>query len=108
MMPAMQIDLPRRVQPELLDQLEAADPRAQRTRGDLRRINRILAALAIIRDGLDRIAAKNPPRAILELGAGDGSLMLRLAKQRKAQWPNVAVTLLDRQKSVDTLTLAGI
>jgi cyclopropane fatty-acyl-phospholipid synthase-like methyltransferase len=35
---------------------------------------------------------------ILELGAGDGSLMLRLAKQRKGQWPQVAVTLLDRRR----------
>jgi len=105
---AMSFDLPRRVEPELLDLLEAADPRAKRTRGDLRRINRILAALAIVRDGLDRIATTTPLSTILELGAGDGSLMLRVAKQRKSNWPNVAVTLLDRQQSVDALTLAGI
>ena len=35
-------------------------------------------------------------------------MMLRLAKHRKAKWPNVAVTLLDRQNVVNALTLAGI
>src|SRR5256885_7979812 len=86
---AMPFDLPRRiVEPELLDQLAADDPRARVARSDLRRINRVLATLAIVLAGLDRIVAKSrPPLTMLELGAGDGSLMLRIAKHRKARWP---------------------
>jgi 2-polyprenyl-3-methyl-5-hydroxy-6-metoxy-1,4-benzoquinol methylase len=101
-------ELPRRVEPEWLDRLTADDPRARRTRHDLRRINRAMATLSIVVDGIDRLCGAMPPRTILDLGAGDGSLMLRVAKQRKTRWPNVAVTLLDRQPSIDALTLAGI
>jgi hypothetical protein len=106
--PAPRHDLPRRVEPEWLDRLAADDPQARRTRHDLRRINRAMSTLSIVVDGLDRLVAGNAPKTILDLGAGDGSLMLRVAKQRKSRWPNAAVTLLDRQKSVDALTLAGI
>lgn len=101
-------DLPRRVEPEWLDRLAADDPQARRTRHDLRRINRAMATLSIVVAGLDRVVASRAPRTILDLGAGDGSLMLRVAKQRKSHWPDVAVTLLDRKTSVDALTLAGI
>lgn len=107
-LPASRHDLPRRVEPEWLDRLAADDPRARRTRHDLRRINRAMSTLSIVVDGLDRLVDGRVPKTILDLGAGDGSLMLRVAKQRKSRWPDVAVTLLDRQKSVDALTLAGI
>jgi len=101
-------ELPRRVEPEWLDRLAVDDPRARRTRHDLRRINRAMSTLSIVVGGLDKLVDGVAPTTILDLGAGDGSLMLRVAKQRKSEWPNVAVTLLDRQQSVDALTLAGI
>jgi hypothetical protein len=105
----MPFDLPRRIEAEMLDQLAIDDPRARAARGDMRRINWALATLSIVLRGLDRIVDETaPPRTILELGAGDGSLMLRIAKHRKKRWPNVAVTLLDRQNVVNALTLAGI
>ncbi|MGH8202050.1 MAG: methyltransferase domain-containing protein [Steroidobacteraceae bacterium] len=37
------------------------------------------------------------PRRILELGAGDGSLMLRLAQSLRPLWRDVEVTFIDRQ-----------
>src|SRR4051794_3460879 len=101
-------DLPRRVEPEWLDRLAGDDPQARRTRHDLRRINRAMRTLSIVLDGLDQVSQSVAPKTILDLGAGDGSLMLRVAKQRKVRWPHVAVTLLDRQASIDALTLAGI
>jgi 2-polyprenyl-3-methyl-5-hydroxy-6-metoxy-1,4-benzoquinol methylase len=107
-MTALSLELPRRVEPELLDELPADDPRARRTRLDLRRINRAMATLAIVLDGVDRIAGDTPPRSILDIGAGDGSLTLRIAKRRRTRWPKVAITLLDRHKAADPLTLAGI
>lgn len=98
--------LPRRVEPELLDELGADDPRARQSRADLRRIHRAMATLPILRNALDSISA-NPPRRILELGAGDGSLMLRLAQQRAQAWPAVHLDMLDRVASIDARTQSG-
>lgn len=100
--------LPRRVEAELLDDLAAGDPRAQRSRDDLRRLHRAMGTLSIALRALDRATLNSPPRTILELGAGDGSMMLRLAQRRAARWPGVKVTLLDRLDLVDTATLGGL
>ena len=99
--------LPRRVQPEVLDALGADDPAAQRSRRDLRRLHHAIGTLPILVNALDR-SLDHPPHRILELGAGDGSMLLRLAKCRAARWPGVAVTLLDRQGVVETQTLQGL
>ncbi|MGH8744396.1 MAG: class I SAM-dependent methyltransferase, partial [Burkholderiales bacterium] len=40
------------------------------------------------------------PHVLLELGAGDGSFMLRLARRLAPRWKNVKVILLDRQNIV--------
>lgn len=103
----MAMSLPRRIEPELLDDLAVTDPRAQRSRDDLRRIHLAMATLSIMLRALDRATASSPPRTILELGAGDGSLMLRLARRRAARWPGVNLTLLDRLDLVDATTLKG-
>ena len=100
--------LQRRVQPELLDALPSEDARARRSRADLRRLNRIMRSVPIALSALDRVAQNAPPHSILELGAGDGSLMLDIARHRATRWPDVAVTLLDRQSTVETKTLERI
>lgn len=99
--------LPRRVLPELLDELPADDPRAVRSRADLRRVNRIMGARALLLGALDK-AAPQGPRRLVELGSGDGTMMLRLAKSRARRWPDVQVTLLDMQPVVRAETLSGI
>jgi len=104
----MNLSLPRRVEPELLDDLPAADPRARRSRADLRRLHRAMATLSIVVRALDRGTAGAPPSSLLELGAGDGSLLLRLAQQRGARWPGLRVTLLDRLDLVAPDTLDGL
>ena len=43
--------------------------------------------------------------SILELGAGDGSLLLRLAAAVRPRWPGVKLTLLDRQRIVNSETV---
>jgi hypothetical protein len=92
--------LPRHVQPEILDVLDGDDVDARRSRRDLRRINRAMATLAVVLPALDRVAAPARPRTLLELGAGDGSLMLRVARRRASDWPALNVVLLDRQPLV--------
>lgn len=104
----MDLSLPRRVEPEMLDSLAAEDPHAQRSRQDLRRLQRAMATLTIVQNALDRSASDFAPRTLLELGAGDGSLMLRLARRRAKRWPDLSVMLLDRLSLVATETLDGM
>jgi Methyltransferase domain len=91
------------VQPELLDDLAPGDARAIHSRADLRRLNRVMRHAAILSAALVRYASR-PPRVIAELGAGDGTLMLALARQLSSRWPGVRVILLDRQELVSNAT----
>lgn len=90
----------RSVRAEILDELAPADARARRSRRDLQRVNRVMGSCAILRPAVGRalasLTASAAPR-ILELGAGDGTLALRLARGLAARWPSVELTLLDRQ-----------
>jgi len=104
----MELSLPRRVEPELLDRLGPEDPRAQRSRSDLRRIHRAMATLRILQRALDRSTRGFVPRTLLELGAGDGSLMSCLARRQAPRWPDVRVTLLDQLNVVAPSTLDGM
>ena len=103
----MNIDQPRRPEPEILDGLAAADPRAQRSRMDLRRIHRAMGTLSIMRRALEWATASSCPQRLLEIGAGDGSLLLRLGQCKAARWPALNVTLLDRVETVEAQTLEG-
>lgn len=94
----MHSSFPRQLGSEILDDLAEDDPRAVRSRRDLQRINRVMGSAGILCKALSR--AGQAPRRMLELGAGDGSLMLRLARRLAPAWPNVHVTLLDRQDLV--------
>jgi len=99
--------MPRRVEPELLDALPSDDPRAVRSRNDLRRVNRLMGTQAVIGDALDGLLRERSSARVIELGAGDGTLMLRLARQRARKWPKVRLGLLDMQPVVRAETLMG-
>lgn len=92
------------VQPELLDVLSPEHPAAARARRDLQRLNRLLRHHAILERAL-RSAFREPPRRLIELGAGDGALLLGLARARYADWHGVEVILVDRQPVVNGHTL---
>ncbi len=62
----------RRVEPELLDTLPPGDPRAVRSRQDLRRVNAWMGNPMIMANALKKSAGGNPVASILELGAGAG------------------------------------
>ena len=74
-------DLPRVLEPETLDHLAPDDPAAQRSRRDLRRVNRFMGARRILARALARVVApaSAAPLRIIELGCGDGLLMLDVA-----------------------------
>src|SRR5688572_12134903 len=67
----------RLVEPELLDSLPADHPEAIRSRRDLRIINRWMGNARHLARAIYSI--EPPPRKVLELGTGDGTLLLQLA-----------------------------
>lgn len=100
--------LVRQLEPEWLDLLPAADPRAQASRRDLWLINQLMGHAPIRWRALAGAIAAAPPDRIIELGAGDGSLMLALASRWPAHQPPPQVILLDRVNSVDPAVAAGL
>ena len=105
MMPAV---MSRSVMPELLDTMDADDPRAIHSRQDLRRINGLMGNMRHLRSALDRIVAAGTALHLVEFGAGDGSLMLRLARSRCERWPDTRITLVDRVPCVSSATRAAV
>lgn len=99
----------RRLVPELLDGLPFDDPRAVRSRGDLRRINVVMRQAGIADDLLARCndLPRDRPLRLLELGCGDGHGMLRIARRLVRRHPGAEITLLDRLPTVPDGTLAA-
>jgi hypothetical protein len=95
----------RRVEPEWLDELPADDPRAQRSRRDLVRINALMGNVRIVARELEREAPAGFA-SIAEIGAGSGAFLARLARisPRRA----VAAHLVDRQDIFDGATRAAL
>ena len=93
------------VLPEILDTLDPSDVRARRARRDLRRVHVVMRTVSILRRALKRVSLAAKPCQILELGGGDGSLLLRLARSIRPRWTNVTLTLLDRHDIVGPQTL---
>ena len=101
---------PRIVAPEVLDGLAGDDPAAMRSRRDLRRVHRAMGTRSMVVRALKDMTtawATSAPRRVLELGAGDGSLMLAVARSLAPSWPPVELTLLDAQALVVPETLRG-
>jgi hypothetical protein len=96
---------PRCVCPEALDDLAPGDPKAVQSRRDLRRVHRAMRSVSALNHALSRLRLAARPKSILELGAGDGSLMLRLAAAVRPRWGGVKLTLLDRQDIVNSETV---
>lgn len=69
------------VQAELLDELPHDDPGAVGSRRDLRRINAGMGNAAKVARALNEAFPREPPRRIFDLGAGDGSLLLGVARR---------------------------
>jgi tRNA G46 methylase TrmB len=72
------------IQREWLDELPPEEPRAIQSRRDLKRINAWMGNARILAHEIKfaRLHQRSALR-VLELGAGDGTFMLRLARRRK-------------------------
>jgi hypothetical protein len=93
--------LARSVEPEYLDDLPPTDPEAIQSRLDLQRLNRCMGSVRILAAAMNLFR----PRRIVELGAGDGTLLAELAQQVSPAWSDAELLLLDRHAVVEPATL---
>ena len=89
------------LEPEWLDELPPQDPRAVRSRADLRRVNWLMGNARLISKALANV---DGAMRIADLGSGDGHLMLRIAQRLRT--PGVELSLVDRAPVVSDATLA--
>jgi hypothetical protein len=87
----------RRVEAEWLDELPAHDPRAQRSRRDLERINALMGNARIVAREIER-ELPSGFASIAEIGAGSGAFLARLASRIARR--DVEAHLVDRQDVV--------
>lgn len=83
------------------------DPSGLRLRHDLRRLHRALGTATVLRRAIDRLGLGAPPRRVLDLGGGDGSVLLRLARASQPAWRGVELTVLDPGRVVSASTRAA-
>ena len=95
------------VERELLDDLPPEDPGAVGSRRDIARLNRLMGHARILRRLLEPAMGEPGPRRIVELGAGDGTLTLRLAEILSPRWKEVELTLVDQREVVNHRTRAA-
>ena len=96
----------RQIEDEWLDHLPGDDPRAIRARRDLRRINALMLQAGVmarlLKDNCD-----SPPRRIIDLGAGDGTFMLRVVRRLPRPAQETEIVLADQRAIVAEETGAG-
>ena len=92
----------RRLEPEWLDELPPADPDAVGSRRDLRRVHQWMGNVGFVARALKRIANGKANLRIIDLGAGDGTFMLGVARTLGGDLKNVTLTLVDRHALVSS------
>ena len=97
----------RLVKPELLDELPPADPRAVRSREDLLLVNAWMGHCGIMVRALRSTCRGPVAQPIVELGAGDGRFLLRVARGLTPGWQGTSAVLLDRLKLISQETRQG-
>ena len=98
----------RYVEPEWLDELRPdRSPRNSVARRDLRRINAAMLQSTAMTRALVAYSAGNKPHTVLDLGAGDGTFMLRIARRLASRWRDLNLLLLDRQDIVSAESRRG-
>lgn len=96
----------RRVEREFLDELPADDPRAIHSRRDLRLCNALMFQPTIMARLIARHCAETP-RTMVDIGTGDGTFALSIARRLARRWQGVSVTLVDRQNIVSDTTIGA-
>ena len=91
---------------EWLDHLPAHDRAAKGSRNDLRRLNALMGNTKILFSAIEPLLRRTTSTCrIAEVGAGDGTLMLKLARKLSPVLQRVEATLIDRVHVVEFTTL---
>lgn len=91
------------VEPEILDDLPASDPRAIASRKDLRRLNRWLGNNRFVKQAILEAFPDDLPHSIVEIGSGDGrfaSQMLAYLDEAEPFPDTRELYLVDRQTTI--------
>jgi hypothetical protein len=98
----------RSLQAEWLDELPADDPRAIGSRRDLRRINALMGNARLMARAVRGAASRAAPRRVVDLGAGDGALLLAWVRRMPALAPGTEVLFVDRHDAVDASVVTAL
>ncbi len=96
----------RSLQDELVDELPADDPGAIRSRRDLVRINTLMGHTGILARAFRSFSPKKNSPRIVEIGAGDGKVLYRVARRLGPAWRETDVTFVDLQNLLQDETKA--
>lgn len=102
---SMKSALNRQPEAEWLDELPAEDPRALASRDDLQRINGLMRHVPLLVEAWRRSEPDRWVNTIVELGAGDGTFLLKFARAISAESRPLKVILVDRVNLVQPGTL---
>ena len=91
---------------ELVDALPADHPEAMETRRDLRLLNSLMGHTGILARSLKSVSRKNTSLRLVEIGAGDGQVLLRVARRLARNWYDVDIIFVDMQDLLLTETKA--
>ena len=94
----------RRVVPEILDELDASDPRAVQSRRDLQMVHSLMGIPRVLASALRGLA---PGARLVDLGSGDGTLLLRVARRLGVPKTHVRAVLVDRAPAISEETQAA-
>lgn len=97
----------RHIEAEWLDRLAADEPSALSSRRDLRRLNAIMGHARLIARILSRERNLRRMHSIVDLGGGDGTFLLALARKLSLHSPALSVTIVDPRSRVTEDTLRG-
>jgi SAM-dependent methyltransferase len=93
------------VEPEILDEMPANDPRAIASRRDLRRLNYWLNHHRHVKNAILTAFPVDVPHTLVEIGSGDGRFASQTLAYLDEAWPfpdTRDVYLVDRQTPMDT------
>ncbi len=91
----------RNVEPEILDRLDAIDPRAVQSRRDLQSVHGLMGIPGVLASAL---RGMRPGTRVVDLGSGDGTLLLRVAARLGAPKAPIRAVLVDRTPAISEAT----
>lgn len=91
---------------ELVDELPADHPEAMGSRRDLRLLNSLMGHTGILARSLKSVCRGSTSLRLVEIGAGDGQVLLRIARGLGPKWYDVDVVFVDLQDLLLTETKA--